>query len=187
MAHADAETIRTILEGDSNAFGVLVRKYQDKVARLCSSILRTADCEDAVQEVFLKTYKSLEKFEGNSAFSTWLYRITFNHCLTLIAKRKSERTSSLDEQMERGREWAAEPEEKRHDSLEKSEIRQELRRLLDLLEPEQRGILILREVDGLSYKELSETLDTSVDAVKTRLFRARAALVELAKNAGLKK
>src|SRR3989344_1214542 len=106
MAHPDLdlEIIRKVTSGDAAAYQGLVRKYQDKVFRLCVSMLRDSGAEDAAQEVFIKVYESLSRFRGESAFSTWLYRVASNHCLNILAKRKREKTESLDALMERSAE-----------------------------------------------------------------------------------
>ena len=157
------------MSGDANAYSEIVRAYQVKVLRLCTSLLSNAvQAEDAAQEIFIKAYRSLRSFRGGSKFSTWLYRIAANHCKDLLRKRSRERTEPLEESL-------IEPSFDPRASAEASET---VDKLLSFLLPEERLILTLREVQGLSYQEISETLQCSLDAVKSRLRRARQALEE---------
>lgn len=120
--------------------------------------------EDAAQEAFIKAYHSLDRFKGDSSFSTWLYRIAANHCKDLLRKRARQKTEPLEavvqemgERLEEGRENA--------DLIE---------RMLAAIPEDYRAVLILRETEGMSYQEIAQTLNISVDAVKARLKRARA-------------
>ncbi len=181
MTDGDSPVIQRVLDGETNAFSNLIEKYEGKVARLCMSILRDRYSEDAVQEVFLKAYRSLDRFKAESAFSTWLYRITHNHCLNIIRKFKAERTVSMDAILEKtgAADWAA------PDSGDAFEWKRTAQELLARLSEDERSILTLREVEGLSYRELAETFELSVEAVKSRLFRARQSLIAAARAAGM--
>lgn len=181
MTDGDSLIIRRVLDGETNAFADLIHKYEGKVARLCASILRDRYSEDAVQEIFLKSYRSLAQFKSESAFSTWLYRIAHNHCLNLLRKSKSERTVSMESILEKSgaNDWA-EP-----DRRESFELKRTAQELLSKLTEDERSILTLREVEGLSYRELAETFELSVEAVKSRLFRARQSMIAAAKVSGL--
>ncbi len=181
MPDGDSPVIQRVLDGETNAFSILIGKYEGKVARLCMSILRDRYSEDAVQEIFLKAYRSLSQFKAEAAFSTWLYRISHNHCLNILRKIKAERMDSMDAILERtgSADWAA-PDQ--GDAFEWKHTAQEL---LARLTEDERSILTLREVEGLSYRELAETFELSIEAVKSRLFRARQSLVSAAKSAGL--
>lgn len=181
MEHSisDLEIIRKVKNGDVQLFSELVRKYQDKVLRLCYSIVGESSAEDAAQEIFIKIFESLDKFKELSAFSTWLYRIAYNHCLNILSKRKSEKTISLDSfDTEIIPSLLSEPR------METEEAKELVKKALQLLSPADRLILTLREMEGLSYKELAELLEISMDAVKGRLFRARKALVVALKEIG---
>jgi RNA polymerase sigma-70 factor (ECF subfamily) len=173
------ELIPKILSGDTAAFAEIVRAHQTKVLGLCTSLLGDAtQAEDAAQEVFIKTYQSLRSFRGDSAFSTWLYRITANHCKDLLRKRSRERTESLDAMMEESAEGIQrffEPSFDPSGAVGASDL---IEKLLSSLSPDERLILTLREVQGLSYQEISGTLQCSLDAVKARLRRARQTLEE---------
>lgn len=128
--------------------------------------------EDAAQEVFIKAYQALAKFRGNAAFSTWLYRISANHCMDLLRKSGRRKTESWDALLERDGEkieafFSVPPEAH---GLEQKEI---LAQFLSFLSEKARTIFLLREMQGMSYQEIAETLECSVDAVKGQLKRAR--------------
>ena len=167
----DQEILRQILAGDFEAFSRIVEKYQERVLRLCFSMVGPSHAEDAAQEAFLKAYQALDRFKGNSAFSTWLYRIAANHCVDLLARRKREKTESLD----------ALAEKSGPSPIRKFESEEAVRAVMARLTPDEKAILSLREIEGLDYQELAEILDISLDLVKVRLFRARQSFLKTAK------
>ena len=169
---SDSESIRNVLEGNRESFKEIIKNYEGKVLRLCASMVGGSKSEDAAQEIFLKIYQSLSQFKGESRFSTWVYRIATNHCLNLIKKSKQERFLSID--VSRLEEKAPNP----FDILEKKQI---VTALLQKMAPQDRAILMLRELEGLSYKEISESLRISLDLVKVRLFRARSEFLKESK------
>ena len=184
---SDQEIIRSVLSGDIEAFAGILHKYQDKVLRLCFAIVGPQDAEDAAQETFLKVYDSLSKFREESAFSTWLYRITSNHCLDILSKRKRRKEESLESLVERAGENVLAGSSARHLSssgnLAQSVMdRETVRGVLERMSPEERAILVLREMEGLSYLEISQTMEISMDLVKVRLFRARKLFQKIAQN-----
>jgi RNA polymerase sigma-70 factor (ECF subfamily) len=172
----DRELIREILSGRQEApdhYEALVRRYEAKVRRLCVSMLSDpAEADDAAQEIFLKAYRSLNRFRGASAFSTWLYRIAANHCRDCLRARAREVTESwealLEQQGDRIERLFSTPPDA--DTSGQADL---VRRVLAQLSPDYRLLLLLREVEGLSYEELAETLQCSLDAVRGRLSRAR--------------
>lgn len=177
MSLDDQEIIQKIRAGNPYAYAELVRKYNTRVRGQCRMMLgNVSQAEDAAQEVFIKVYESLSKFRGESAFSTWLYRITNHHCLDLLRKRNRTQTESWESLLEKkGSQMeaallAARPAPP---SEETAEL---IFQMLSHLPESFREILILREMQGLSYDELAQTLDCSLDAVKSRLKRAREAL-----------
>ena len=176
MSPEDQETIHRIRAGETEAYADLVRRYQVRIRSYCLWVLRNAtEAEDAAQEVFIKAYRSLGGFRGEASFSTWLHRIAVNHCRDLIRRAARERTESWDALREREGEAA----EGRVRSVEPAAMRRDqLRQALAQLPEQSREILILREVQGLSYQELAEFLRCSPDAVKARLRRARSQLEE---------
>lgn len=161
-------------KGEMAAFESLVTAYERRVYSLA---LRTtgseADAADITQEVFLRAYRSLDAFRGESGFSTWLYRITVNLCVDLA--RKNNPVESLDD------EQALEAPETRgayqpETALANSELRRELDAALSLVSEEHRKIVILRDVAGMSYADIAAALELEEGTVKSRLARARAAL-----------
>jgi len=138
--------------------------------------------DDAAQEIFLKAFESLGKFQRESSFSTWIYRITSNHCTDILRKRSRQRTESWDALLER----EGERIEKLFSSPGPDPLSfantDLLAKLLAFLPEESRTMLLLREIEGLSYQEISETLQCSVDAVKARLKRTRQELAEKARH-----
>jgi len=179
----DPDLVRQALGGDPDAFANLVRRHHPDILGLCISMLHDASlADDAAQEAFLKAYRSLDKFRMDSSFSTWLYRIASNTCLDFLRRKGRERSQSLDSLQEgeerRVRElFAAQPEAPV--SEEDADL---LERVLARLPEDYRLILTLREIQGLDYKELAETLDCSLDAVKARLKRARQRLEAIARH-----
>jgi RNA polymerase sigma-70 factor (ECF subfamily) len=175
--NGDLDVIQKVLGGERNAYAELVRKYEARVRGLCRAMLGGAEpAEDAAQEIFIKCYQALSKFRQDSSFSTWLYRIAVNHCHDLqrkIARRKTESWEALvEKEGERiERLFAVSPE--RESGPEAPEL---LHRLLAHLSEKSRTVLILREVQGLSYQAMAETLKCSLDAIKARLKRARREL-----------
>jgi RNA polymerase sigma-70 factor (ECF subfamily) len=161
--------------GDSAAFSVLISRYEGKIFRLAMNITQNReDAEDVLQEAFFKAFEHLDQFQGNSKFYTWIVRIAVNQALMKLRKRKSDRTVSLDEQIDTGEDmvvrevaaWDPDPEE----------MSQILSEAIDGLTPIYRTVFTLRDVDGLSTEETAEALDLSVPAVKSRLLRARLQL-----------
>jgi RNA polymerase sigma-70 factor (ECF subfamily) len=171
---ADADLIAAVLEGSETAFGHLLERYQERVFRLLSRFTRDwAETEDLAQEVFVKVFRKLHTFQQDSAFYTWLYRITVNTATDQMARRKRRRlhlvedNTSLDRgEPESGHGGAAQP-------LMEQEVREVTRTVLDKLPEKYRRILILREYEDLSYTEMAEVLGCSIGTVESRLFRAR--------------
>lgn len=175
--------IAQVCAGDANAFEALVVSYQKQVYNLA---LRTVgneeDAADMTQEVFLRAYRALGTFRGESKFSVWLYRLTMNVCIDFLRSRRRHPTVSLtaaDEDDEQPQfdipaDEASGPEQQ----LARSELRRAVVRGLDQLPDDARRILILRELDGLSYAEIGKVLRLEPGTVKSRLFRARRKLCE---------
>jgi len=174
----DLEIIDKIRLGDRNAFASLVLKYEVKVRGYCYNILlNSQDAEDAAQEIFIKAFRSLDSFRGDSAFRTWLYRISLNHCRDFLRKKKRKPTQSLDNLIEeQGDKIQALLTSS--SSAEKSvENRQLINKLFASLPEQYQEVLVLREVQGCSYQEISDVLDCSLDAVKARIRRARVEII----------
>lgn len=178
----ERELVRRAQKGDERAFEQLVRQHQQRVFGLVARILhRQDDVEDIAQQVFLKVYLSLNRFDQRAAFSTWLYKIAVNECWDHLRKKKvrplvyeadlsEEQVSRLDGIASAGR-----PVNGLDD---RAEIKEALERALDVLPAQDRELLLLKEVEGFSVQELAEILDLNVNTVKVRLFRARGRIIE---------
>lgn len=172
----DADVVRRVLAGDQAAYAEIVRAHQAKIVRLCAALLHDAVlAEDAAQDVFLKAYQALRSFRGHASLSTWLYRIAANHCLDLLRQRARQPTTSLEVMTESGE--TAPAQGTAPDPRAAAATAELVQRALAGLPPDYQVILTLREIEGLTYQELAETLHCSVDAVKARLRRARQELL----------
>ena len=176
-AHDNRLVARTIA-GDLEAFEDLTRLYYDRVRALVHHHLHCEDeLEDALQEIFIKAYQALPRFRKRSSFYTWLFRIASNYCIDRLRKRRLDQVSlddveSRDSLEARLPESADNPEE----SFARSERVKFVRMALEKLDPLYHSIMVLREIEGLSYEELSETLGVGMGTVKSRLARARMEL-----------
>ncbi|MBI2682925.1 MAG: sigma-70 family RNA polymerase sigma factor [Acidobacteriales bacterium] len=169
--------------GDINAFERLLKKYDRNVFRIAQHITQNReDAEDVVQDAFLKAYEKLDQFQGNSKFYTWLVRIAVNEALMKLRKRKSDKTVSMDDEVETEdgtltrefADWDPNPEQR----YQQSELGDILGKTIQGLPAGFRTVFVLRDVEGLSTEETAETLGLSVPAVKSRLLRARLQLRE---------
>jgi RNA polymerase sigma-70 factor, ECF subfamily len=184
----DRELVRRAQEEDKEAFEELVRRHQHRVFAVAGGILRRReDVEDIAQQVFVKAYFSIKRFDQRAAFSTWLYKITVNECWDLLRKKKvrplvyeSDLSEDQARQFEANDErYAAEP-----DISEKLAARQRVEKLLEGLDARDRMMLILKEVEGFAVEEIAEILDLNANTVKVRLFRARRRIVLQTKKRG---
>lgn len=175
--------------GEARAFGALVRAYQDRVLNVCWRMCgRREDAEDLAQEVFVRAFQQLHRFEGQARFYTWVYRIAVN--LTLSARRRPSilRHSSLDARAEGLganhdgdglRRSVASSDREPVDAAAAKESREIVAAALERLEPDHRAVVVLRDLEGLDYDEIAEILDVPQGTVKSRLHRGRAALRDL--------
>ena len=169
-----------MLEGDVNAFEDLVTEHEKGVYAIAQRMTGNAeDAADMTQETFIKAYNSLSSFRGDSKFSVWLYRIATNVCLDFLRSRSRKPTVSLSVEDDDGEETQmdiADESQSPEQLLERGLTRDAVRRGLKSLSPEYRQILLLREIQGLSYEEIAEALALEVGTVKSRIFRARKRL-----------
>ena len=176
----DQDLVRLARTGDRRSFGKLVLRYQSKIYRLARRMTATdEDAEDVLQEAFVKAYRSLPEFKGESKFSTWLYRITVNLALMKLRKRKVDAVS-LDipvrtEEGEVPRDFQNGKPDPLANLMEK-EAREVLDRAIAELPPSYRAVFVLRHVEGLSTGDTARILRVSVPAVKSRLHRTRTLL-----------
>ncbi len=172
-AASDEECIKRFLDGDENAFIDLVRRHQEKVRNLIFSILGyTQIVDDLSQDVFIKVYQALPQFRFQSAFSTWLYRVTVNRCRDEMRRNKVRRILRLDALEEDDHPADLEATEK----TERVLVNDALNKALNSLTDTHRTMIILKEVEGLSYEEIAEAMNCGVGTVKSRLARARTRL-----------
>jgi len=179
----ERELVRLAQSGEEAAFEELIRRHQQRVFGLVSGILRRReDVEDVVQQVFLKVFLSLKKFDQRSAFSTWLYKISVNECWDYLRKKKvrplTYEADMSEEQVSRldGVASAVSPPESPN---RRAEVRDLLERMLKTLPDQDRALLVLKEMEGFSVEELAVILDLNVNTVKVRLFRSRAKLMDV--------
>ena len=167
--------------GDIEAFEALVAEYDGRIYNMAYRMLgNPEDARDVTQDAFLKAYSSIGGFRGDASFSTWLYRIAKNVCLDVLRRRSRRTVFSLDDPMETeegelDRQLAGElpdPE----DALLDSEVRDAVKDAILRLPPHHRSIIVLRDIEDLSYEEIAEILEIGLGTVKSRLYRARSAL-----------
>jgi RNA polymerase sigma-70 factor (ECF subfamily) len=176
FANNEKEWIEQAMKGDGDAFGLLVQSHMARVFNVCLGLLGNRDdAEDCTQETFLKAYRSLSLYQGRSSFYTWIYRIAVNVCHDLQRSKKSHPTTSIDQENEEGDCFIQLPD--KSPLPDEQVINHELGRTLlyqiSQLKPAMREVLILRDLQGLSYEEIAARLGLSEGTVKSRLFRAR--------------
>lgn len=174
----DQQLITQTLDGQTAAFGILVRKYQDRLFNSMVHLLRNpSDAEDVVQDAFLQALRKLDTFQGNSQFYTWLFRIARNTAISKLRRKKP--TVSLESTDSQQRLDFPDDGPTPSTEMERRERQTGLMRAMDQLSGEHREILILREMEEQNYETISEILDLPVGTVRSRLHRARLQLKEL--------
>jgi RNA polymerase sigma-70 factor (ECF subfamily) len=184
----DRELVRRAQREDQQAFEELIRRHQHRVFAVAGGILRRReDVEDIAQQVFVKAYFSLKRFDQRAAFSTWLYKITVNECWDLLRKKKVRPLvyeSDLSEEQAKQVIAAEGKDSGGPDISDRLEARQRVERLLEGLDERDRLMLILKEVEGFAVEEIAQVLDLNANTVKVRLFRARRRIVNKARKRG---
>lgn len=176
----DAQIVARVQRGDKTAFDLLVLKYQHKVAKLVARYIRdSAEVQDVTQEAFIKAYRALPGFRGDSAFYTWLYRIAINTAKNfLVSQRRRPPGSDIDvdtaAMLDSAHELrdVATPEH----NLLRDEIAARILQALEALPEDLRTAITLREVEGMSYEEIAQVMDCPIGTVRSRIFRAREAI-----------
>lgn len=181
MKENDLELVERIQSGDRDAFKDLVERYQRKVYSICYGMLKDSESSlDVSQEVFIKVFRYLSKFNKDASFYTWLYRITVNMCIDYIRKNSKVKRVEYDDRLVREDDVAGDehilpstlgihPDK----VYGRKELRKKMLEALESLSERHRTILILREVEGLSYEEMADVLTISKGTVMSRLFHAR--------------
>jgi RNA polymerase sigma-70 factor (ECF subfamily) len=176
----DQALVERVQKGDKQAFDVLVLKYQNKIIQLIYRYVHDPDeARDVAQDAFIKAYKAIDRFRGDSAFYTWIYRIAINTAKNhLVASGRRPPKSDIDAQDAEQYEGAvglkeyATPER----LLLKDEIQASIAKAIDELPDDLRTAIILRELEGLSYEEIAQTMECPIGTVRSRIFRARDAI-----------
>ncbi len=173
MSAEDRQLIAECLQGRTQAFGELVARYQDRLFNAVYRFLDSAeDAQDVVQEAFLSAYQALDGFKGDARFFTWLYRIAMNHAVDL--RRKHRVVVRLDGQPDEDSQPLDQSDDSRPEqSAERAEEVARLRRALQLLSPEHRLVLIMKDIEGMKYEEMAESLKVPIGTIRSRLHRAR--------------
>ena len=179
----DRQLVERAQHGDKQAFGLLVEKYQRKLARLLSRFIRDpAEVEDVTQEAFIKAYRALPAFRGDSAFYTWLYRIGINTAKNYLMALGRRAPTSTEVEAEEA-EGFEEGEQLRDISTPESvllsnEIAKTVNKTIEQLPEELRKAIQMREIEGMSYEDIAEAMNCPIGTVRSRIFRAREAIAE---------
>ena len=176
----DQALVERVQRGDKKAFDTLVLKYQQKVANLVSRYIRDpSEVLDVTQEAFIKAYRALPKFRGDSAFYTWLYRVAINTAKNHLAAQ-SRRPPQDDIEAETAEQMDAGTRLKEQDTPERlamqDEIARTIKQAVDELPDELRTAITLREREGMSYEDIAQAMDCPIGTVRSRIFRAREAI-----------
>jgi RNA polymerase sigma-70 factor (ECF subfamily) len=181
---ADLQIVRRVQSGDVRAFELLVAKYQRRILRLIARFIRDpAEVEDLAQDTFMRAYRAIAQFRGDSAFYTWLYRIAVNTAKKSLADGKRDRVIAQTDTENEDGETFADGEQLTDDATPEAEmasrqIAEAVNAAVEDLPEELRQAITLREVEGLSYEEIAELMQCPIGTVRSRIFRAREAIAE---------
>lgn len=190
MSIDEYHLIRKAQDGDTESFGTLVSLYQDRAFSVATGILGNShDAMDVVQDAFIKAFRNIGKFNFSSTFNTWLHRIVINTSIDELRKRKHHsQVVSLDRSYEsEDGEYTVQYEDTEsyvEEILERKESIDLLKKALETIEEDHRMVIVLSDIKGYSYQEISTILDLPLGTVKSRIARARAKLVEMLKRDG---
>lgn len=178
---ADQVLVERVQRGDKQAFGLLVAKYQRKLMRLLSRMIRDpAEVEDVAQEAFIKAYRALPGFRGDSAFYTWLYRIGINTAKNHLAGQGRRAPTTTDFASEEAESFEDADQLRDNNTPERILLSKEIGNTVDAamgeLPEDLRSAIVLREIEGLSYEEIAQIMDCPIGTVRSRIFRAREAI-----------
>jgi RNA polymerase sigma-70 factor (ECF subfamily) len=178
----DQQLVVRVQKGDKSAFDLLVRKYQHRIAKLVSRyVYDRSEVEDVTQEAFIKAYRAIKGFRGESAFYTWLYRIAINTAKNyLVAQGRRPSIADVETEDAEASDFSAGTNLRDATTPERQmladEIGRAVERVLATLPEDLRTAVTLREIDGLSYEEIAEVMDCPIGTVRSRIFRAREAI-----------
>ncbi len=186
----ELQLVEDYRNGDSGAIATLLESYQRRVFAVCYRMLgNTEEASDLTQDTLVKVLEGLHTYNGQSKLSTWVIRIAMNCCLSHLRRQKIRKHSSLDD-LTSGDSWSggrvklgklpADGEPSAEARVEQAEVQSRLLRTLNSLDPDSRALLVLRDLNGLDYIQIGQVFDIPVGTVKSRLFRARAALRDAA-------
>lgn len=176
----DNELVLRVQQGDKRAFDVLVLKYQHKIIQLANQYVKDpSEAQDIAQDAFIKAYRALGEFRGDSAFYTWLYRITINTAKNFLLAR-SKRASEFDVDVQDAEQVDHSPQLHGMDTPEQVVLSDEILRVInnaiEELPEDMRMAIMLREMDGMSYEEIASVMECPVGTIRSRIFRAREAI-----------
>ncbi|KAF3978396.1 MAG: RNA polymerase sigma factor RpoE [Methylococcales symbiont of Iophon sp. n. MRB-2018] len=176
----DKDLVRRVQQGDKSAFDLLVIKYQHRIIQLVNRYVKDpSEAQDVAQEAFIKAYRALGKFRGDSAFYTWLYRIAINTAKNYLVSR-SRRYSDYQIDIQDAEQVGNAPQLKGMDTPEhllmNDEIVTAIKSAIEKLPDEMKNAIMLREFEGMSYEEIAQTMECPVGTVRSRIFRAREAI-----------
>ena len=177
----DLQLVERVRQGDQRAFGILVEKYQRKLMRLLSRMVRDQhEIEDIAQEAFIKAYRALPQFRGDAAFYTWLYRIAVNTAKNYLSTRGRSMPTVSDQAMndedEPDERLVAQDISTPETELLSKQVAIAVNQAVDALPHELREAITLREIEGMSYEEIADTMACPIGTVRSRIFRAREAI-----------
>ncbi|MBS1208878.1 MAG: rpoE [Proteobacteria bacterium] len=179
----DQQLVERVQRGDKQAFGLLVSKYQRKLSRLLSRMIRDpAEVEDVAQEAFIKAYRALPSFRGESAFYTWLYRIGINTAKNYLVSQGRRAPTTTEIEAEDAEQYESGELLRDNDTperlLQTRQIGETVNQAMEALPEELRTAIVLREIEGLSYDEIAAAMNCPIGTVRSRIFRAREAIAE---------
>ncbi len=177
---SDAQLVKRVQSGEKDAFDLLVLKYQHKIVNLVMRYVRDPEqALDITQEAFIKAYRALPRFRGDSAFYTWLYRIAVNTAKNHLASQR-RRPMNVELDLQDPEQYDLHAKLKETDTPEgvtiSNELQETVEKAINALPEDLKTAIILREIDGMSYEEIAETMQCPVGTVRSRIFRARDAI-----------